>query len=268
VVEGIIEASGTPYFTFHDIDENKPTGSIKIRVETIDYFLQRYQERLQRRKSAEDELQLLVAAYKTGLRRANTRAAANSERGVPAPAAANGFGHNGHDVHLPDNGTIPHSNGASWTPAFVEPGALGSNGGGNGNHKPLAGTRQDSQGHNGNGHYAPSTGPIRHNGHNGNGKHSDAGQDISAYDRIRALNTAEDPPEAEIANASAGCGQHGRDYPPRVSPQPCQCQVEPAPPDGCNICGPMAKLVNLKLPQSAQTKSSLTAHPVNRREGT
>ena len=38
VIEGIIEQSGTPYFCFKDLDENKPSGSIKIRVETIDYF--------------------------------------------------------------------------------------------------------------------------------------------------------------------------------------------------------------------------------------
>ncbi len=44
VIEEIIENSGTPYFCFKDIDENKPTGSIKIRVETIDYFLRRYRE--------------------------------------------------------------------------------------------------------------------------------------------------------------------------------------------------------------------------------
>ena len=44
VIEGIIEQSGTPYFCFKDIDENKPTGSIKIRVETIGYFLSRYRE--------------------------------------------------------------------------------------------------------------------------------------------------------------------------------------------------------------------------------
>ena len=36
---------GTPYFCFKDLDENKPTGSIRIRVETIDYFLRRYRER-------------------------------------------------------------------------------------------------------------------------------------------------------------------------------------------------------------------------------
>jgi predicted nucleotide-binding protein (sugar kinase/HSP70/actin superfamily) len=44
VVQEIVESSGTPYFSFKDIDENKPTGSIKIRVETIGYFLKRYRE--------------------------------------------------------------------------------------------------------------------------------------------------------------------------------------------------------------------------------
>ncbi|MGE0082681.1 MAG: acyl-CoA dehydratase activase-related protein [Thiohalomonadaceae bacterium] len=47
VIEEIIESSGTPYFCFKDIDENKPAGSIKIRTETIAYFLYRYAERLQ-----------------------------------------------------------------------------------------------------------------------------------------------------------------------------------------------------------------------------
>lgn len=45
-VESIVEATGTPYFTFHEIDENKPSGAIKIRVETIRYFLKRYEEEL------------------------------------------------------------------------------------------------------------------------------------------------------------------------------------------------------------------------------
>lgn len=48
VVESIVEATGTPYFTFHEIDENKPSGSIKIRVETIRYFLKRYEEEMLR----------------------------------------------------------------------------------------------------------------------------------------------------------------------------------------------------------------------------
>jgi predicted CoA-substrate-specific enzyme activase len=46
VVEGIVEGTNTPYFTFHDIDENKPTGSIKIRVETICYALKKYESEL------------------------------------------------------------------------------------------------------------------------------------------------------------------------------------------------------------------------------
>lgn len=44
VVEEIVSNSGTPYFSFKDIDENKPTGAIKIRIETIHYFLKRYRE--------------------------------------------------------------------------------------------------------------------------------------------------------------------------------------------------------------------------------
>jgi predicted CoA-substrate-specific enzyme activase len=46
--EKIIETSGTPYFAFKDIDENKPSGSIKLRVETIDYFLKLYRQQLKK----------------------------------------------------------------------------------------------------------------------------------------------------------------------------------------------------------------------------
>jgi predicted CoA-substrate-specific enzyme activase len=52
VVEGIFECAGTPHFAFKDIDENKPTGSIKVRVETIHYFLTRCQEEMQARRFA------------------------------------------------------------------------------------------------------------------------------------------------------------------------------------------------------------------------
>jgi len=37
VIEAIVETSGTPYFSFKDLDENRAAGSIRIRVETIDY---------------------------------------------------------------------------------------------------------------------------------------------------------------------------------------------------------------------------------------
>ncbi len=46
VVQNIIEMSGTPYFAFKDIDENRPASSIRIRVETIAYFLRRHLERI------------------------------------------------------------------------------------------------------------------------------------------------------------------------------------------------------------------------------
>jgi predicted nucleotide-binding protein (sugar kinase/HSP70/actin superfamily) len=41
-IEEIVESSGTPYFSFKDIDENNPKGSTKLRIETIDYFLKQY----------------------------------------------------------------------------------------------------------------------------------------------------------------------------------------------------------------------------------
>src|SRR6202021_834624 len=69
VIEGIIEQSGTPYFSFKDLDENKPSGSIRIRVETIDYFLRRYREDIVERKrkemDIENELSQLEAALRT-----------------------------------------------------------------------------------------------------------------------------------------------------------------------------------------------------------
>ncbi len=45
-VEQIIEQSGKPHFSFRDLDENRPLASIRIRVETMHYFLQHYGERL------------------------------------------------------------------------------------------------------------------------------------------------------------------------------------------------------------------------------
>jgi predicted CoA-substrate-specific enzyme activase len=68
VVEGIVEQSGTPYFCFKDLDENKPSGSIKIRVETIDYFLRRYREEVIRKRKANQEIEAQLAALEARLR--------------------------------------------------------------------------------------------------------------------------------------------------------------------------------------------------------
>jgi predicted CoA-substrate-specific enzyme activase len=68
VVEETVQSSGTPYFCFKDIDENKPTGSIKIRVETIGYFLQRYREDMVRRDEKVQTLEERLAEYERKLR--------------------------------------------------------------------------------------------------------------------------------------------------------------------------------------------------------
>src|SRR5215469_6593351 len=74
VIEGIIERSGTPYFCFKDLDENKPSGSIKIRVETIDYFLGRYREEVIRKRKAEQDIEAQLGALEAELRRESSLA--------------------------------------------------------------------------------------------------------------------------------------------------------------------------------------------------
>jgi predicted nucleotide-binding protein (sugar kinase/HSP70/actin superfamily) len=67
-VEETVTKSGTPYFSFKDIDENKPTGSIKIRVETISYFLKRYREDMVRRKQKQGEIDVKLREFEARLR--------------------------------------------------------------------------------------------------------------------------------------------------------------------------------------------------------
>lgn len=69
VIEEIVESSGTPYFSFKDIDENKPTGSIKIRIETIGYFLKRYQEDMRRNLLKKQRVSERLAEYQAELLR-------------------------------------------------------------------------------------------------------------------------------------------------------------------------------------------------------
>ena len=68
VVEEIVERSGTPYFAFKDIDENKPTGAIRIRVETIAYFLDRHRARMAAEKVTRQEVEAQVARFEADLR--------------------------------------------------------------------------------------------------------------------------------------------------------------------------------------------------------
>ena len=83
VVEGIIEQSGTPYFCFKDLDEDKPTGSIRISVETIDYFLRRYREEVIRKRTASEGIETRLAALEAELRGQTTPEALQTQQFEP-----------------------------------------------------------------------------------------------------------------------------------------------------------------------------------------
>ncbi|HEY2383521.1 MAG TPA: acyl-CoA dehydratase activase-related protein [Terriglobia bacterium] len=48
----IVEATGTLFFKFGDLDSTKPAGSVRIRVETIVHYMARYSEEIIQRKLA------------------------------------------------------------------------------------------------------------------------------------------------------------------------------------------------------------------------
>jgi hypothetical protein len=56
LIDSIIEKSKTPYAALHDIDANKPSGSIKIRVKTYVHALKLHEERLQDATKRQGEL--------------------------------------------------------------------------------------------------------------------------------------------------------------------------------------------------------------------
>jgi len=51
-VQQIVERSGTLYFSFQDLDSTKPAGSVKIRVETIAHYLDKYAAQIIEKKKA------------------------------------------------------------------------------------------------------------------------------------------------------------------------------------------------------------------------
>jgi activator of 2-hydroxyglutaryl-CoA dehydratase/predicted nucleotide-binding protein (sugar kinase/HSP70/actin superfamily) len=53
LIDRIVAISRTPYLALHDLDANKPGGSIKIRVQTFAYTLALYQERVADRRRSE-----------------------------------------------------------------------------------------------------------------------------------------------------------------------------------------------------------------------
>jgi predicted CoA-substrate-specific enzyme activase len=60
LIDSIIEASATPYAALHDIDANKPGGSIKIRVKTYAHSLKLHEERLADHREKKAELMLNI----------------------------------------------------------------------------------------------------------------------------------------------------------------------------------------------------------------
>jgi hypothetical protein len=46
IVESIVSGAGSPYAALHDLDANKPGGSIKIRVKTYSHSLKLHEEAL------------------------------------------------------------------------------------------------------------------------------------------------------------------------------------------------------------------------------
>jgi activator of 2-hydroxyglutaryl-CoA dehydratase/predicted nucleotide-binding protein (sugar kinase/HSP70/actin superfamily) len=72
IIDRIVEAAGVPYAALHDIDANKPGGSIKIRVRTYAYTLERRAEEIADRakKTAELERRLVAKRRQLEARRA------------------------------------------------------------------------------------------------------------------------------------------------------------------------------------------------------
>jgi len=72
LIDHIITSSRTPYSALHDIDANKPSGSIKIRVKTYAHTLARHEERLRDLAAARSELERRVAEKRAQLLQART----------------------------------------------------------------------------------------------------------------------------------------------------------------------------------------------------
>src|SRR4029077_16698625 len=60
LIDSIIQKSKTPYAALHDIDANKPSGSIKIRVKTYAHTLKLHEERLQDHAKRKEELMVAI----------------------------------------------------------------------------------------------------------------------------------------------------------------------------------------------------------------
>jgi len=67
IIEGIVRESATPHVGLHDLDANKPGGSIKIRVKTWVHSLKLHEERLRDLSAKKSELAYRVDARRLAL---------------------------------------------------------------------------------------------------------------------------------------------------------------------------------------------------------
>lgn len=84
LIDSIIESSKTPYAALHDIDANKPAGSIKIRVKTYAHALKLHEERLEDASKRLHELEYAIGQKRLEL--LGLKAKQSEERRVQDPA--------------------------------------------------------------------------------------------------------------------------------------------------------------------------------------
>jgi hypothetical protein len=87
LIDSIIETSKTPYAALHDIDANKPSGSIKIRVKTYAHALKLHEERLQDAQAQGRALATRSTASGSSSSSFGGAAAARASRTRPSSAA-------------------------------------------------------------------------------------------------------------------------------------------------------------------------------------
>jgi predicted nucleotide-binding protein (sugar kinase/HSP70/actin superfamily) len=90
LIDSVISATKTPYLALHDLDANKPTGSIKIRVKTFAYTLELYKDTLAEAAAKSSQLEIavagkraeLAAVYQTELERNIEDSSGEAKRGL------------------------------------------------------------------------------------------------------------------------------------------------------------------------------------------
>lgn len=122
LINNILAASKTPHLTLHDLDANKPAGSIQIRVKTFAYTLELYRDYLKETAAKRDELArglaeksaALAALYETELERRADAASRETQQGL-----ASAF-----DAYLGEEHTPPVDGEEDTFPPDPEPAAF------------------------------------------------------------------------------------------------------------------------------------------------